>query len=230
MRYLVDIVKLTTSTVKVRVLHRMLGNIFDLKPLNTTVTLRLPKDNYDSVMMLYMGTKPAILEVLNGRVVNAVNPDDVEMRPVEKVHLQMEPTNSDIYATLYTSAGNVEQIRNLLMSMNFRWSHEIAGMKHVIPVSDALEMHSAHCKHCAELKFKRKVHCFRCDRITEPMYPVVNELLGMATLTLKHINAGGVFSTRENAGTITIQCNGFEVKTNTIEIQNLLESSLASRY
>ncbi|MDG6971030.1 MAG: hypothetical protein JRN54_08000 [Nitrososphaerota archaeon] len=226
-RYLAQIEGLSPGYAKVRLLHRVIGRHMDLKPLDTVVSLRLPKAGYDSVMMLYMSTKPAIIEVLDGRVVNAINPSDVEMRPVEKSHLQMEPTDPDIYATIYASAENAEQIRNLLMSINFHWTHEIAGMKHVIPVSDAIEKRSTHCAHCAELRLKRKVHCFRCDKLTDPMYPVTNEILGMVTLALKHLNSGGSFSVRENAGTLTIQCKGFEVRTNAVEINTIIEKAIA---
>ena len=225
MRYLVDIIKLTSNTVKVRMLHLMTKRFYDLNPLNTVVTFKLSNNSHDSVMKLCMDTKPAIIDVINGRIVNAISTDDAEIRPVEKVHLTMELADPDNYATIYSPANTIEQVRNLMMSLNFHWSHELAGMKHVIPISDAIEVRISHCRHCAELKFKRKVNCIRCNRITDPIYSVVNELLGKAILTLKGISPGGSFSV-EATDSLTLHCRGFDVKTNAIEVQNLIERAL----
>ncbi|MDG6918636.1 MAG: hypothetical protein JRN62_04270 [Nitrososphaerota archaeon] len=231
MRYLVDIVKLTPNSVKVRILHLMTKRFFDLKPLNTVVTLRLPDNSYDSVMKLCMDTKPAVVDVVDGQVVNAMCTDDAEIIPVEKVHLEMDPADADNYATIYSPAATAKHVRDFMMSLNFHWSHELSGVVHLIPISDALELRTSHCQHCAELKFKRTVNCVRCNKITDPMYSVVNELLGKAVLALKGVNPGGKFTAvNDMPDSLTLHCNGFDVKTNTIELQNLLERALVSAY
>lgn len=224
-RYLVEILKLTTSTVKVKVIHNMVKNMFDLKPYDTTVTLRLSKDIYDSTLMAFMAGQPTVIEVLNGRVLGTFDTEEAEVRPLRPVQLQPEET-SDSYATIYTARTNVNKISQKIGSMTFHWSHDLKGERHTMTLADSIEIDTSHCKYCATIKLRKSAVCKKCSRQgINPEYNVAYELLGMVKLQDGSISSGGEFSVSTDAGgqRLVIQCKGFTVKTDLDEIQGVFE-------
>jgi hypothetical protein len=229
-RYLVEIMKLTTATVKVKIIHNMMKNMFDLKPYTTPVTFRIARDTYDSVLMHFMTGKPAIVEVVNGKVLNAVATDEAEMRPIQKVALQTEAA-SNYYGTIYTSLEKVDKVVSRIKSMSFHWTHEAHGEQHIITLGDSIEVETDHCGYCASIKLRKTAYCAKCAKLgINALYDISYELLGMVKVTAENINTGGVFSVRADHGgqKLSIQCKGFVINTSVDELQSILEKMTAN--
>lgn len=224
-RYLVRIEDLSPGLLKARLLHRVVNHHCDLYQLDAMATVAVTPQAYDDLVALYAQHKETVVDIESGMVTQAAAVEDAEIRPAQKLVVELRESVG-VYGAIYVARTYSDSLLKHLYALGFHWSHTVQGVKHSLPVKDAVQLDTGHCQGCATIRLLNSAICRMCvETGYSPVYRVTYELLGMIKLsgTGKRISDGVLSAAAGPQGTVQISCSDFSMATDAYDLQRILE-------